>query len=110
VAEILIGCSGWNYGDPAEKGGWVGSFYPDTKTRRLGYYSQFFRTAELDATFYQEFYSKMSPGTFFGMVKASPDGFQFSVKVPETITHDKKLVPRRVQWITSRNSLTRFRH
>ncbi|HKI07409.1 MAG TPA: hypothetical protein VKA09_03360 [Nitrososphaeraceae archaeon] len=31
---MLIGCSGWNYGDDWKKGGWVGSFYPDTKTKR----------------------------------------------------------------------------
>lgn len=87
----LIGTSGWNYGEPVEKGGWVGSFYPDTKTKRLSYYSQFFRTAELDATFYERFYSKMSPDTFYGMVKATPENFQFSVKVPEMVTHDKRL-------------------
>jgi hypothetical protein len=46
---LLIGCSGWNYGDPVEKGGWVGSFYPDSQTKRLRYYSEFFPTAELDA-------------------------------------------------------------
>jgi uncharacterized protein YecE (DUF72 family) len=89
--QLLIGCSGWNYGDPVEEGGWVGSFYPDTKTRRLSYYSQFFDTAELDATFYEKFYSKMAPGTFYGMVKATPRHFQFSVKVPETVTHKKRL-------------------
>jgi uncharacterized protein YecE (DUF72 family) len=91
VAETLIGCSGWNYGDPYSKGGWVGSFYPDSKTRRLSYYSHFFQTAELDATFYEKFYSKMEQGTFYGMIKATPDDFQFSVKVPETVTHKKKL-------------------
>jgi uncharacterized protein YecE (DUF72 family) len=91
VADLLIGCSGWNYGDPVDKGGWVGSFYPDTQTRRLSYYSHFFSTAELDATFYEKFYSKMTQGTFYGMVKATPAGFQFSVKVPESVTHKKKL-------------------
>jgi uncharacterized protein YecE (DUF72 family) len=90
---LLIGCSGWNYGDLAEKGGWVGSFYPDTQTRRLSYYSRFFQTAEMDATFYEKFYSQMKQGTFYGMVKATPDDtfFQFSVKVPETLTHVKRL-------------------
>ena len=90
-AYTAIGCSGWNYGEPYEKGGWVGSFYPDSNTRRLSYYSHFFPTAELDATFYEKFYSKMAPGTFYGMVKATPQNFQFSVKVPETVTHKKRL-------------------
>lgn len=89
MAQISIGCSGWNYGDSVEKGGWVGSFYPDTQTKRLSYYSEFFSTAELNATFYERFYSKMTSGTFYGMVKATPSEFQFSVKAPETVTHTK---------------------
>lgn len=91
MADLLIGTSGWNYGDPVEKGGWVGSVYPDSKTRRLSYYSTIFKTAELDATFYERFYSKMSQATFYGMIKATPDNFQFSVKVPETVTHVRRL-------------------
>jgi hypothetical protein len=27
--EVLLGCSGWNYPDTADKGGWTGVFYPD---------------------------------------------------------------------------------
>lgn len=89
MTQISIGCSGWNYGDSVEKGGWVGSFYPDAQTRRLRYYSEFFPSAELDATFYQKFYSKMTSGTFYGMVNATPQEFQFSVKAPENVTHTK---------------------
>jgi uncharacterized protein YecE (DUF72 family) len=33
----------------------------------------------------------MTKGTFIGMVRATPDNFQFSIKVPETITHVKRL-------------------
>ena len=33
----------------------------------------------------------MTKGTFIGMSKATPAGFQFSVKVPETISHKKRL-------------------
>jgi uncharacterized protein YecE (DUF72 family) len=33
----------------------------------------------------------MSKGTFFGLSRATLEGFQFSVKVPEIITNDKKL-------------------
>lgn len=90
-AQLLIGCSGWNYGDPIEKGGWVGPFYPDKDTKRLKYYSQFFNTAEFDAIFYEKFYNDMKQGLFFGLSKATPENFQFSVKVPETITHKKRL-------------------
>lgn len=91
MGELLLGCSGWNYGDTPDKGGWVGIFYPDRNTKRLRYYSQFFDTAEMDSIFYEKFYSHMTKGTFIGMVKATPENFQFSVKVPEIITHRKRL-------------------
>src|SRR5438067_11643298 len=71
--------------------GWTGVFYPDKDTKRLRYYSQFFNTAEMDSIFYEKFYSKMTKGTFIGMVRATPEKFQFSVKVPESITHNKRL-------------------
>ena len=89
--EYYLGCSGWNYGDTPEKGGWLDIFYPSNDTKRLRYYSEFFNTVEMDSTFYEEFYSKMTKGLFFGMVKATPQNFEFSIKVPERITHRKKL-------------------
>lgn len=88
---VQIGCSGWSYADSIEKGGWVKVFYPDTQTNKLQYYSQFFDTAEMDASFYEKFYKYMTKETFVNMTKATPDNFQFSVKVPETVTHDKRL-------------------
>jgi uncharacterized protein YecE (DUF72 family) len=92
MGRLFIGCSGWNYGTlPEEDGGWVGVFYPDKETKRLRYYSEFFDTAEMDASFYERFYNSMTKGTFIGMGKATPSGFQFSVKVPETITHRKRM-------------------
>ena|ERR1700730_1174670 len=84
MGELLLGCSGWNYPDSADKGGWTGVFYPDKDTRRLRYYSQFFDTAEMDSTFCEKFYSHMTKGTFIGMSKATQEKFQFSIKVPET--------------------------
>jgi uncharacterized protein YecE (DUF72 family) len=91
MGELLLGCSGWNYPDTSDKGGWTGVFYPDKDTKRLRYYSQFFNTAEVDSTFYEKFYSHMTNGTFMGMTRASPEKFQFSIKVPETVTHVKRL-------------------
>jgi uncharacterized protein YecE (DUF72 family) len=90
MAELLLGCSGWDYPDPAPKG-WLGVFYPTRNTRRLQYYSKFFNTAEMDSTFYERLYMKMTKGTFIGLVRATPERFQFSIKVPETVTHQKKL-------------------
>jgi uncharacterized protein YecE (DUF72 family) len=88
---VLIGCSGWSYSDSFERGGWVKVFYPDAQTKKLPYYAQFFNTAEMDATFYEKFYMHMTKDTFIAMTRASPDKFQFSIKLPETVTHDKRL-------------------
>ena len=74
-----------------EKGGWTKVFYPSTETKRLAYYSQFFNTAEMDSTFYEKFYTQMTKATSVGMARTTPDNFQFSVKVPETVTHVKRL-------------------
>ena len=89
--SVLIGCSGWSYSDSFERGGWVKVFYPDAQTKKLQYYAQFFNTAEIDATFYEKFYMYMTKDTFTAMTRATPDNFQFSIKVPETVTHDKRL-------------------
>lgn len=88
---VHLGCSGWSYADSVEKGGWVKIFYPNAQIKKLQYYSQFFNTVEMDATFYEKFYKYMTKETFVNMTKATPDNFQFSVKVPETVTHDKRL-------------------
>ncbi len=91
TSSILIGCSGWSYNDSQDKGGWLNVFYPDKKTKKLRYYSQFFNTVEMDSTFYKEFYLSLNQGLFIGLTKATPDNFKFSVKVPEIITHEKRL-------------------
>lgn len=45
----------------------------------------------MDANFYEKFYMYMTRDTFTAMVRATPDEFQFSVKVPQTVTHDNRL-------------------
>ena len=89
--NLRIGCSGWSYSDLFENGGWLKVFYPSTQTKKLEYYAQFFNTVELDATFYKKFYKFMTEDTFRTMNKLTPDNFQFSIKVPEVVTHDKRL-------------------
>jgi uncharacterized protein YecE (DUF72 family) len=90
MGSLLIGCSGWDYAEPPPKG-WMGVFYPARRTRRLQYYSKIFDTVEMDSTFYKKLYSNMTRGLFMGMARATPEKFQFSLKVPEIITHEKKL-------------------
>ena len=90
MGELRLGCSGWNYPDLPPKG-WLGVFYPSKDTRMLKYYSQYFDTAEMDSTFYEKYYSKMTRETFIGLVRATPEDFEFSIKIPETITYKKRL-------------------
>src|SRR5918994_2473890 len=91
MLSVRIGCSGWSYSDSFEEGGWVKVFYPDAQIKKLPYYAQFFDTAEMDATFYEKFYIYMTKDTFTIINKVTPDKFQLSVKVPETVTHDRRL-------------------
>ncbi|MHB1868984.1 MAG: DUF72 domain-containing protein [Nitrososphaerales archaeon] len=79
--SVAIGTSGWSYKE------WEKVFYPDSKTPKLSYYSRIFDTAEIDSTFY----ANPSKGLVFGWLRNTPKDFQFSVKLPQTITHKKQL-------------------
>ncbi len=83
----LIGCSGWSYDD------WVGRFYPSDLAKKKGewlsYYSKFFSTVEINSTFYRvpnEFMVK----SWIERGKQKP-GFEFSVKLPQLVTHESIL-------------------
>lgn len=83
-ATVLVGTQGWNY--PA----WVGGFYP-VGTRRgdwLRVYARAFRTVEVDATFY----AVPAEPIVRGWGERVPGGFLFSLKVPQEITHERRLV------------------
>jgi uncharacterized protein YecE (DUF72 family) len=97
---ILVGTSGWSYED------WVGSFYPHELAKKKGdwlsYYAQYFRTTEINSTFYRP------PGErqVQSWIEKAKDwkGFEYSVKVPHLVTH-KALVDgnleRAIFWATS---------
>ncbi len=97
---ILVGCSGWSYND------WVGRFYPMELAKKKGewfsYYAQFFKTVEINSTFYRP------PGErqVQSWIKKAKDlqSFEYSVKVPQLVTH-KALVEgdleRAVFWAAS---------
>lgn len=89
--SVFIGCSGWSYSESVGKGGWMKIFYPNTGTKKLQFYSQYFNTVEMDSTFYEKFYKYMTKETFISISTASPPDFQFSLKIPESITHEKSL-------------------
>jgi uncharacterized protein YecE (DUF72 family) len=70
--------------------GWEGSFYPPGMQSRdfLSYYATQFATVEVDSTFY----GCPSARTVSNWDARTPEGFIFSVKVPQIITHEKALV------------------
>lgn len=80
MVDFLFGTSGWSYAE------WVGPFY-DREAKMLSHYSRFFRTVEINSTFYR--YPTKSQ--IYGYYRASPYGFVFSAKLPKVITHKKKL-------------------
>src|SRR5262245_51560961 len=71
---IRIGSCGWSYGD------WSGVFYPKglAASDFLPYYSERFGIVEVDSTFY----ASPRPSMVQGWREKTPDGFQFSLKVP----------------------------
>jgi len=81
---ILLGTSSFT------AAGWQGSFYPKglRSADYLAFYAEHFPTVEVDSTFYA------CPSVRNGhqLDARTPKGFIFSVKVPQTITHDKVLV------------------
>ena len=70
MGEIFIGCSGWRYPGPPQKGGWSNIFYPSNDSKKLFYYSQFFNTAEISSTLFDKLYGKMTRRTFEGLARA----------------------------------------
>jgi len=82
-AKIYIGTSGWSY--PKGDGGWTGYFYPQYKVDELQYYSQFFKTVELNSSFYRP----PSPALVEKWISRVPDDFLFTVKLWQKFTHPR---------------------
>lgn len=83
AGRIRLGTQGWNYDS------WVGPFYPPgTRVGEfLTVYSRAFEAVEVDSTFYAVPPSK----TVAGWASKVPDGFTFSLKLPQEITHERRL-------------------
>jgi uncharacterized protein YecE (DUF72 family) len=83
TARVRIGTQGWNYD------AWVGPFYP-SGTRAADYltvYARAFDTVEVDSTFYA-----IPPvKTVRGWYDRTPHGFVFALKLPQEITHERRL-------------------
>jgi len=82
--KILVGCSGWSYSD------WVDIFYPkelaNEHSRWLIYYSHYFRTTEVNTTFYAIPPISVVRSWLSRVGEAAE--FEFSLKMPSAITHD----------------------
>jgi len=80
TGEVHIGTSGYMFPN------WRGEFYPDKlpQDKWLKYYSKFFSAVEINATYYRA----LPASSFEGMSKATPDNFNFWVKVPSSLTHN----------------------
>lgn len=81
MTDLLIGTSGWSYNE------WSGVFYPGSNVNKLSYYAKVFETAEVDSTFY----AYPTKGLVLGWARYTPDNFVFSAKLPQLLTHEKKL-------------------
>jgi uncharacterized protein YecE (DUF72 family) len=79
--KLRLGCSGWSYDE------WVGTVYKNTKESKLAAYSNLFDIAEINSTFYRN----PSKGTVIGWNRYTPEGFLFTAKIPQKVTHDKTL-------------------
>jgi uncharacterized protein YecE (DUF72 family) len=79
---MLLGTCGWSYQE------WVGLFYPNNRVAKLPFYAKVFDTVEVDSSFYRIPTKTMVKG----WEKATGPSFQFSLKLPKTITHDRELV------------------
>jgi len=83
MGQILLGTQGWNYD------AWVGPFYPK-KTRPASFlpvYARAFHTVEVDSTFYGTPRERVVEA----WARRVPDGFVFALKLPQEITHTRRL-------------------
>ncbi|GAA4333662.1 DUF72 domain-containing protein [Flaviaesturariibacter amylovorans] len=81
-AEWRIGCSGFHYDS------WKEVFYPKglPKTKWLEHYCQHYNTLEINNTFYRF----PEPRTLQRWYDIAPEGFTFTLKAPQEITHERR--------------------
>ncbi|MFC2010799.1 DUF72 domain-containing protein [Chloroflexota bacterium] len=79
---IYFGTSGFSYND------WVGNYYPAGIGRRewLTYYACEFNTCEVNSTYY----ALPKPSNLEAMVEKTNEGFLFSVKANQEMTHRRE--------------------
>jgi uncharacterized protein YecE (DUF72 family) len=80
---LRVGTMGWSYGF------WKGNFYPEKLSSKefLAYYAKEFNTVEVNSTFYRI----PRRQSVLDWKEQTPEGFVFSLKFPQVITHVKML-------------------
>ncbi|HEY0029194.1 MAG TPA: DUF72 domain-containing protein [Bacteroidia bacterium] len=78
--DVSVGCAKWNKTD-------LKNFYPKGTKDELEYYSSQFNSIELNATFYQPYGKEQ----FIKWREKTPKGFKFFPKIPQTVSHLKRL-------------------
>jgi uncharacterized protein YecE (DUF72 family) len=78
--NAFVGCAKWNKTD-------LKGFYPKGTKDELTYYSTQFNSIELNATFYQPYTKEQ----YASWGKKTPEGFKFFPKIPQRISHIKRL-------------------
>jgi len=82
MAQLKIGCAGWEYKD------WRGFFYPKNlePSQYLEFYSKYFDFTEINSTFY----NVPSQKIIIGWKSRVPQNFRYSIKVWKAITHESQ--------------------
>lgn len=77
--QVKVGTSGYSFED------WRETFYPPVidKGKMLDYYVKHFSTVEINSTYYRI----PHPAVMVNIVRKAPAGFDFMVKVPQSLTH-----------------------
>ncbi len=81
MGALRFGTSGWSYEE------WLGVFYETASESKLAAYAKVFNTAEIDSSFYRA----PAKGMVLGWLRYTPEDFVFAAKVPQTVTHDRRL-------------------
>ncbi len=95
MANFYIGTAGWSYKD------WVPSFYPKGQTLNfdwLTYYSIYFNSVEVNATYYAHVSQKTAEG-WLKKTSARPD-FRFTIKLHQDFTHKKIITTENSRLVT----------
>lgn len=81
--QMIVGTSGYSYKE------WKGTFYPEDlpASKMLPFYATQFGAVEINNTFYRMPEAK----TLAKWAGEVPEGFRFSLKAPQRITHQKRL-------------------